>query len=287
LPSFTVVEGDEAIGAIHDGDAVVMMNFRGDRAMELSQAFEEDHFPYFDRQRRPDVLYVGMMQYDGDTQCPAHFLVSPPDISYALGEHFCALGLRSMAISETQKYGHVTYFWNGNRSGYIDETLEKYVEIPSDRLPFDQAPAMKAKEISQVTASELRSGNYDFVRVNFPNGDMVGHTGNLEATIASMEAVDESVAFLLAEMKALGGVTVILADHGNCDCMYKEKKGVQTPHTAHTLAPVPFVIVDERGDVNYELVIPEGAGLANVAATLCQLLGVKVPDGYEQGLLDL
>ncbi|MEK9658108.1 MAG: 2,3-bisphosphoglycerate-independent phosphoglycerate mutase [bacterium] len=287
IPPFTIVSEGEAIGCIEDGDAVVMMNFRGDRAIELSQAFEEDEFTRFERYKRPNVLYVGMMQYDGDTRCPRHFLVSPPKIDYPLGEHFCAHSLRTLAISETQKYGHVTYFWNGNRSGYMDKSLETYIEIPSDTLPFDHAPAMKAKEIAQETLRQLKTGKFDFARVNFPNGDMVGHTGNLEAAILAMETIDQQVAYLLEAMNTLGGVTVILADHGNCDLMYTENKGIQIPHTAHTLAPVPFAIVDPLYQGDYALNIPEGAGLANVAATLCQLLGIAVPRDYEPGLLGM
>eukprot|EP01047_Picozoa_sp_COSAG01_P015476 COSAG01_NODE_775_length_13698_cov_60.191632_13_plen_529_part_00 len=285
IPPFTLCDDKGPIGCIQDDDAVVMLNFRGDRAIELSQAFEDTQFKRFDRKHVPNIFYAGMMQYDGDTQCPQNFLVSPPKIDKALGEYFCQQGIRSLAISETQKYGHVTYFWNGNRSGYIDKNLESYIEIKSDTVPFDQAPAMKAKEIAQETLNHLESSNIDFARVNFPNGDMVGHTGNLEAAIKSMEAVDEQVAYLLEGMKKLGGTTVILADHGNCDVMYTEKNGVKTPHTAHTLAPVPFVIIPRNHSVTYTLSPPKEAGLANVAATLCALLALTIPEQFENSLL--
>lgn len=285
IKPFTICKNGKAIGCINDGDSVVMMNFRGDRAIELSMAFEAKNFTYFDRKRVPKVFYAGMMEYDGDTKCPQHFLVDPPQIKQTLAEHFCQEGIRSLAISETQKYGHVTYFWNGNRSGYFNKKLETFVEIPSDTIPFDQAPKMKAQEITFETIKHLKSGQIDFARVNFPNGDMVGHTGNLEAAIKSMEEVDICVQHLITYMETIGGVTVILADHGNCDVMYHEKNGIKTPHTAHTLAPVPFVIIDPKFNNNYVLTKINQAGLANVAATLCDLLGVSTPIIYEQSLI--
>jgi 2,3-bisphosphoglycerate-independent phosphoglycerate mutase len=141
LPPFVVVdEGERPVGPIRDGASVVLFNFRGDRAIEISRAFEEDSFPVFDRSPRPDVAYAGMMEYDGDLHVPAQYLVSPPAIDRTVGEYLVRNGAGQLAISETQKYGHVTYFWNGNRSGSFDESLETYVEIPSDTLPFEERP---------------------------------------------------------------------------------------------------------------------------------------------------
>jgi 2,3-bisphosphoglycerate-independent phosphoglycerate mutase len=203
---------------------------------------------------------------------PKNYLVSPPQIDGSVAEYMCASGIKTLAISETQKYGHVTFFWNGNKSGKVNDTLEDYVEIPSDTIPFNQAPTMKAKEITDYVCKVMP--DYDFIRINYPNGDMVGHTGDLQAVIASMEAVDESIGQLLSAVKDAGGILVLLADHGNADDMTK---------TAHTLNPVPFVIVDD--EATYALTDIDTPGLANVAATLCNLLGFEAPDHYETSLI--
>ncbi|MEC8678656.1 MAG: 2,3-bisphosphoglycerate-independent phosphoglycerate mutase [Candidatus Margulisiibacteriota bacterium] len=272
IPPFVIEDGDQPMGAMADGDSVVLANFRGDRAIEISQAFDNDEFIHFDRIKRPDVLYAGMMQYDGDLNIPTNYLVSPPQIDGSVAEYMCASGIKTLAISETQKYGHVTFFWNGNKSEKISESLEEYIEIPSDAIPFNQAPAMKAKEITDVVCDKMR--DFDFIRINYPNGDMVGHTGDLQAVIESMEAVDESIQRLEEAVKHAGGILVVLADHGNADDMTK---------TAHTLNPVPFVIVDDTA--NYKLAELDMPGLANVAATLCNLLGFESPKGYDQSLI--
>lgn len=286
LEPFVIVNAQgQPLGTIEDGDSVLFTNFRGDRAIELSMAFEQTNFPYFDRQRVPQVFFAGMMQYDGDLKIPAQFLVSPPQIEHPLSDYLCAQGIRSFAISETQKYGHVTYFWNGNKSGYINEALETYVEIPSDRIPFDQAPDMKAYKITDKTISLLESGQYQFGRVNFPNGDMVGHTGVMEAAVQACETTDTCVGRLVEAVNRLNGITVILADHGNADEMFSVQNGIKIPKTAHTLNPVPFVIVDKHYQGEYRLAPIQTPGLANVAATLCFLLGYQAPPGYEDSLI--
>ena len=286
LDSFVIARDGAPLGTIEDGDAVLFFNFRGDRALEISRAFEGGpDFDKFERGRVPDVLYTGIMQYDGDTHIPARYLVEPPEIDRTVSEYLCDAGVRSFAISETQKYGHVTYFWNGNRSGYIDESLETYVEIPSDRLRFDQAPKMKAFEIAEKTDELLRSRRYDWGRVNFANGDMVGHTGVLDAAVTAMEAVDSCVGRLVETVLDLGGVALITADHGNCELMFKEKDGVRSPHTAHTLNPVAFRIVDSRPDVPYGLATVDSPGLANVAGTLLELLGFEKVEDYQASLI--
>src|SRR5690606_27010755 len=152
-------------------------NFRGDRAIEITQAFEQEHFEKFERGPRPDVLYAGMMQYDGDLQLPSRYLVAPPAIDHSLGEYLARNRISQLAISETQKYGHVTYFWNGNRSGQFDSAQETYIEIPSDNLPFEERPWMKASEITDRLIAELQTGKHRHARLNYANGDMVGHTG--------------------------------------------------------------------------------------------------------------
>jgi 2,3-bisphosphoglycerate-independent phosphoglycerate mutase len=287
LDSFVVAEGGRPVGTIEDGDAVVFFNFRGDRAIEISRAFEEPGFTEFDRVRVPDVFYAGMMQYDGDALIPKHFLVEPPAIDRTVSQYLCAAGVTSFAISETQKFGHVTYFWNGNNSGYIDERLEKYVEIPSDRVMFDQRPWMKVGEITDEVLGAVRSGQHKFIRLNYANGDMVGHTGIVPAIRVAVECVDLGLQRLLPAVRAAGGVLVVTADHGNADCMFTVKKGKREPMVAHTLNPVPFVVKDFSGANRLALGGVEQPALSNVAATLLTLLGYEKPADYDPSLIRL
>ncbi len=281
---------------IADGDAVVMYNFRGDRAIEISRAFDDDTFDKFDRVRRPDVFYAGMMEYDGDLHIPRSYLVSPPEIERPMGEILATAHVPQLAISETQKYGHVTYFWNGNRSGMFDNGTETYIEVPSDRVPFEQRPWMKAAEITDRLIEELRTGKHRFARVNYANGDMVGHTGAFDATIIAVETVDLQLARLAKAIEELQGILVVTADHGNADEMFqrdkhgkvmRDKQGQPVAKTSHTLNPVPFLIHDPmRGD-RYEIDAERAktAGIANVTATCIELLGFVPPDDLESSLL--
>ncbi len=287
LDAFVVVdENGNPVGPIRDGDAVVLFNFRGDRAIEICEAFTREDFQAFDRGRVPDVVFAGMMQYDGDTGLPPKYLVEPPVIERTVSEYLCAERIPMFAISETQKYGHVTYFWNGNRSGYIDRSLETYVEIPSDRIRFDQAPRMKAHEITQRTISMLREGTYRFGRLNLANGDMVGHTGVMDAAVTAAETVDTCVGDLLSVIRELQGIAVVTADHGNLDVMFtRDREGNKVVKTAHTLNPVPFVIEDPGYDGEYEMSPLKKAGLSNVASTLLNLLGFDKPEDYDPSLI--
>jgi len=288
LEPFVVVgDSGDPVGRIHQGDGVILFNFRGDRSIEISQALENDDFTKFDRGSTPKVTFVGLLQYDGDALVPTKYLVDPPAIDRTMSQFLCGEGLRSFAISETQKYGHVTYFWNGNRSGYIDESLETYVEIPSDNVEFNKTPAMKVREIAARTTDLLRSGEFDWGRLNFPNPDMVGHTGDLNATIEAIRVLEECVGQLLDVVAELGGTLVFTADHGNADIMFTEKDGVRTPLTSHTLSPVPFAIFDSAADSKWEMAVPDGAGLSNVAATLMNLLGFEAPVDYDPSLIRL
>ncbi|MFT5169527.1 MAG: 2,3-bisphosphoglycerate-independent phosphoglycerate mutase [Candidatus Omnitrophota bacterium] len=287
LDSFVVADEGKPIGAMQDGDSVVFMNFRGDRAMEMSMAFDfGDEFDKFERKRKPDVFYVGMLQYDADLKIPLKYLVNPPKIDKAIGTYMCDLGLKSFAISETQKYGHVTYFWNGNKSGYLNKDLEKYIEVPSDNIPFDQKPKMKAYEITEKATELLKSGEFQFGRINFPNGDMVGHTGVPEAIIETMEVTDACTAKLIDVVNELGGITVVLADHGNADEMYIIKNGKKQVSTAHSLNPVPCAIVDSTFNGEYKMATLDTPGLANIASTLLNLLGYEKPANYEPSLIE-
>ncbi|WP_040492776.1 2,3-bisphosphoglycerate-independent phosphoglycerate mutase [Ilumatobacter nonamiensis] len=296
LGEFVAVdENGVPVGEIVDGDAVVFFNFRGDRAIEISRSLEEPDFDVFDRtgvdgRPHPDISFAGMLQYDGDALVPKRYLVSPPAIDRVMGEFLCGEGVRTFAISETQKYGHVTYFWNGNRSGYIDETLETYIEIPSDNVEFDTTPAMKVREITDETIDLLRSGEYRFGRLNFPSGDMVGHTGHLHATVEAMEIIDECMARLVEVIDELGGVLIYTADHGNADIMFTEtSSGERLPKTSHTLSPVPFAIHDPNYDGEYHMnggAPAANHGLANVASTVFNLLGYEAPTDYLPSLID-
>jgi 2,3-bisphosphoglycerate-independent phosphoglycerate mutase len=296
LPQFVIAGRDgQSIGPIVDNDAVVFFNFRGDRAIEITRAFEEDTLTAFDRGPRPDVLYAGMMEYDGDLRLPGRYLVAPPAIDRTLGEYVARAGLPQLAISETQKFGHVTYFWNGNRSGAFDADVETYVEIPSDERPFEERPWLKAAEITDRLIDELATGRYRHARVNYANGDMVGHTGRREPAVQAVEAVDLQIGRLLPVIEALSGALIVTADHGNADCMYEiDKKTDQAAvaadgrikaKTSHTLNPVPLHVFAPGVAATMKSGLPK-AGLSNLAATVLHLMGFEAPEDYQPSLLE-
>lgn len=283
LPGFVIEEDGKPVGTIEDGDSVILFNFRGDRAIEISKAFEAKEFNYFDRVRTPQVFYCGMLQYDGDLKIPAKFLVAPPQIRNTMSEYLVKKGIKSYAISETQKFGHVTYFWNGNRTEKFDDKLETWVEVQSDVIPFEQRPWMKAAEVTDKLVDAIESNEYDFIRVNYPNGDMVGHTGNYEATIIGVESVDLVLKRVMNACDKVNATLIVTADHGNADEMYEKRKNPEDapkPKTAHTLNPVPFIIY------NNDVEMKEGNfGLSNVAATVVKLLGLDVPQGWDEPII--
>ncbi len=299
LPPFVIAKDGKALGTINDGDSVIFYNFRGDRSIEISKAFDGGaEFDKFDRVRVPKVVYAGMLEYDGDLHIPKKYLVSPPEITNTMSEYLANTGVTQLAISETQKYGHVTYFWNGNKSGKFSEELETYIEVPSDVVPFEQRPWMKCAEITDKLIECLESGKYKYLRVNFPNGDMVGHTGSLAATRCSMEALDLQLGRLLPVIDRLGGVALITADHGNADEMYEtDKKGMPKAgkdgsfkaKTSHTLNPVPCIIYDNTEARNaYTVKADNGEfGLSNVAATMVNLLGFEAPEMWDASVIDV
>ncbi len=284
LPAFVIAENGEAVGKINDKDSVVLYNFRGDRAIELSMAFDNDIFTFFDRGAKPDVVYAGMLQYDGDLKLPKRYLVSPPEIKDTLSELLVSNGYKQYAVSETQKYGHVTYFWNGNRSAKFSEELETFKEIPSDNVSFDQRPWMKSAEITDDLIEVIKSGEYDFIRCNFPNGDMVGHTGSLDSTIIGVESVDLGLERLKKVCDECKVTMLITADHGNADEMVeRNKKGELAVRTAHSLNPVPFIIYDT--ETEYEIIPSDKYGLANIAPTVAKMFGIKAPDCWEASMI--
>jgi len=282
LPAFVVARNGEPVAKIANGDSVILFNFRGDRAQEISLAFDRKDFDKFDRGDYTGVKFAGMLQYDGDLNIPENYLVKPPVIQNTLTEVLCKAGIKEYAVSETQKYGHVTYFWNGNRSGKVDEALEDYEEIPSDVIPFEQAPAMKSKEITEKLVEAMASGKYQFLRCNYPNGDMVGHTGSMEAVVYAMECVDKGLAAVLEAADKYGYTVLITADHGNADQMTETKKGKTSVRTAHSLNPVPFIIYD----TDREWKVKDGAyGLANVAPTIAKMMGLTAPACWEESMV--
>lgn len=295
LPEFIIAEDGKPIGTIEDGDSVVFYNFRGDRAIEITRAFVETSFSEFDRVRHPKVTYAGMLQYDGDLQLPKRFLVAPPAIKNTSGEWFSKMGLTQFACSETQKFGHVTYFWNGNRSNKFDG--ETWQEVPSDVVPFEQRPWMKAAEITDAMIAALQSGQYKVLRCNYANGDMVGHTGNFRAATMAIEAVDLALARLLPAIDAAGGVALITADHGNADEMFELDKKTRQPaqnpdgsykaKTAHTLNPVPLILYGKAAAGKLTLRQTDTAGLSNIAATVANLLGLEKHETWDDSLLDI
>jgi 2,3-bisphosphoglycerate-independent phosphoglycerate mutase len=295
LDPFVIAEDGQPIGRVQDNDSVIFFNFRGDRSLEITAAFEEDEFSHFDRGTRPKVMYAGMMEYDGDLHVPKNYLVQPPAISRVMGEYLCAAGLRTLAISETQKFGHVTYFYNGNKSGKLDDELEEYVEVPSDIVPFEQRPWMKAAEVTDKVVEGILSGKFDFIRLNYPNGDMVGHTGNYQAAQLAVETVDLCLGRLRKAIVKTGGVMLITADHGNADDMYEhDKQGevkvendTKKVKTAHSLNPVPCIIFDPESKGEYETTLREGLGISSLAATSMNFLGFEAPEDYDPSVVIL
>lgn len=299
LPPFVIVdENGKPVGPIVDGDAVVTINFRADRMVMIAKALEYENFDKFDRVRVPKIRYAGMLQYDGELLLPKHYLVSPPEIERTSGEYLVHNGIRTFACSETVKFGHVTFFWNGNRSGCFNAELEEYVEIPSDSgITFNVQPKMKALEIGEKARDAILSRKFDQVRVNIPNSDMVGHTGDIEATVVACKAADEAVKMILDAIEQVGGIYVVTADHGNAEDMVKRNKSGQPLLdkngniqilTSHTLQPVPIAIGGPglAPGVRFRKDVPTG-GLANVAATVMNLHGFEAPSDYETTLIEV
>jgi len=297
LPPFTVVdESGTPVGAMHDNDAVVIFNFRGDRVVEIYRALTEEPFTPFARGPLPEnLLVVGMTLYDGDMGIPAHFLVPPTRVTGTVSELLATAGIAQYAVAETQKFGHVTYFWNGNRSEKFNAQLETWEEIPSDNVSFDKLPKMKAKETGDAVVAAVKSGKYPFIRCNFAGGDMVGHTGDIPASIIAVEAIDEALIRVNEAVKAAKGTLLITADHGNCEVLIERDKngeplfdahGAAVPKKSHTLSPVPFIAIDYSTRTITSSGVSD-AGISNVAATILELLGQPVPADYRPALLSI
>ncbi len=297
LPPFVIAPNGQPRGPIAEADSVILFNFRGDRAIELSMAFEKEQFDHFPRGPKLNVTYAGMMQYDGDALIPEKYLVDPPGIDRTVGEYLVKAGVKQMAISETQKFGHVTYFFNGNRSGKFDEALEDYVEIPSDKVPFEERPWMKAAEITDRVIDAVFNEPYKFIRLNYANGDMVGHTGVIQAVEIAVQTVDLCLARLLKAVKKAEGILIVTADHGNSDDMFiRDKKtgqlvidpdsGKPKQKTSHSINPVPIFIYDPSGKAPMVISKQKDLGIANIAATCLNLLGFETPADYTPSIIE-
>ncbi|CAM6037066.1 unnamed protein product [Sphagnum compactum] len=300
FPPFVIIDSfGQPIGPIVDDDAVVTFNFRADRMVMAAKAFDSETFDKFDRGVLPKIKYVGMLQYDSDLKLPKKYLVSPPQIDKTSGEYLIHNNIKTFACSETVKFGHVTFVWNGNRSGQFSHSMEKYVQIPSDvGIAFNMKPEMKAIAIAEKARDALASGKWDQVRVNLANADMVGHTGDLKATVIGCEAVDQAVKIMLDAVEVVGGIFLITADHGNGEDMVKrnlktgapilDKGGQLQVLTSHTCNPVPIIIGGKglQKGVRFRRDLP-GAGLANVAATFINLHGFEAPWDYEPSLIEV
>jgi len=297
LPPFVISDdGETPIGPIIDNDSVIFFNFRGDRALEMTAAFEDTEFDKFYRGPKLNVMFAGMMEYDGDLHAPKKYLVVPPAIDRTMDEFLCASGVSQLAISETQKFGHVTYFFNGNRSGKFDDNLDTYIEILSDIVPFEQRPWMKCAEITDNVCHAIEDGKYEFIRLNLANGDMVGHTGIYPAVLVAMGAVDLCVERIRKEVEKAGGILIISADHGNSDDMYEHDKsgniklnvkGQSAAKTSHSLNPVPCIIYDPTYQDEYKTGLREGLGISSLAATCLEFLGFVPPEDYDPSVLQM
>ena len=238
-----------------------------------------------------------MMEYDGDLKIPKQYLVSPPPVDRTMGEYLANAGVPQLAISETQKFGHVTYFFNGNRSGKFSDELEDYVEITSDICPFEQRPWMKAADITERVLAAIGEGKFPFIRLNYPNGDMVGHTGVLAAADIAAEAVDLCIGRLIKAVEQAGGILVVSADHGNSDDMYEREEdgtprisaqtGAKEVRTSHSLNPVPVYVYNPAGTARLRLSGHNDLGISSLAATCLELLGFDPPEGYDPSIVDV
>ena len=258
--------GDPA--AFADGDAVLFMNFRADRARQLTQALTESNFDGFDRRQQPALRLVTTTEYAGSLSCPVAF---PPDIlEDSLGEVLADKGLSQLRIAETEKYAHVTFFFSGGREDTFAGETRTLIPSP-DVATYDLQPQMSAHEVTDALVAAIESGDYDFIVVNFANGDMVGHTGQFDAAVAAVETLDECLGRIEAALLAAGGEGLITADHGNCEQMRDYEN--DQPHTQHTTEPVPLIYLG-RGNRDLD---PDGGILADIAPTILAMMGLDVP----------
>jgi 2,3-bisphosphoglycerate-independent phosphoglycerate mutase len=269
-PTAIVNEDNAPIGTVADGDGVIFFNFRGDRPREITRAFVCADFREFSRTTKPDIYYVCMTEYDATIPAPVAF-PKPPKMKNILGAYWSSLGLKQFRCAETEKYAHVTFFFND----YTEKPFagEDRQIVPSPRVrTYDLKPEMSAYEVADIVLQRLDSNKYDVMVINFANPDMVGHTGILDAAIKAAEAVDGCVGKILDKVKQLGGAAIVTADHGNFEKMIDGSP--ENPHTAHTVGDVPLIVFDER----FKDKKLRGDGtLADIGPTLLEMMGLPQP----------
>ena len=268
-PVVIVDRSGQPIATIRDGDSVIFFNFRADRARQISHALVDEHLALFPRPVRPSIHFVCMTQYDVGLEAPVAF--QPQNLANTLGEVLSRQGLRQLRIAETEKYAHLTFFFNGG----VEEAEpgEDRILIPSPKVAtYNLQPAMSAREITDRTLLELDRDYYDVIFINYANADMVGHTGILEAAVDAIKVLDECLGFIAQRVLSKGGTLLITADHGNAEKMVGESG---TPFTAHTMSNVPFILV---ADGYKGRLLRPGGSLRDIAPTLLSLLGIPIPD---------
>jgi 2,3-bisphosphoglycerate-independent phosphoglycerate mutase len=270
LPTVIVDEEDRPRGPVEDGDGAFFFNFRADRARQLVRSLFEPGFSQFERSRVPELAgLVTMTQYDSTFDLPVAF--PPQRLANILGEVCSALGMRQLRIAETEKYAHVTYFFNGGREEPFQGEERILVPSPQEVPTYDRKPEMSVYEVADKLSGQLDAGGFDLVVCNFANLDMVGHTGNIEAAVRACEAVDECVGRVVSRALGRNGRIMLTADHGNADVMLDSHSERQT---AHSLSPVPFILVDPGGNA----ALRSNGILADIAPTILDLWGREQPE---------
>jgi 2,3-bisphosphoglycerate-independent phosphoglycerate mutase len=265
-----VVNGPDQrpVATIRDGDGIFCFNFRADRMRQIVRALKIDGFDGFDAGKRPAIDLVTMTQYDATFLLPVAF--EPFSLARIVAEVLADNGKSQLRTAETEKYAHVTYFFNGGVE--VPYRGEERILVDSQRVAtYDLKPEMSAPGITDVLCRGIEKREHDFILCNYANGDMVGHTGVIPATIRAVETVDECLGRVLTSVEKAGAVAMITADHGNCEMMIDPETG--GPHTAHTTNPVPFVVVGHPGSLE----LRGGGALCDVGPTILNLLGVPVP----------
>ncbi len=268
-PVFLGDGSKEPRGVVRDGDGVIFFNFRADRAREITRAFTDPQFDAFERGPRPELCgYVCMTLYDESFPLPMAF--PPGHLSGILGEVVSRRGIRQLRIAETEKYAHVTYFFNGGEETPFEGEDRCLIPSPREVATYDLKPEMSAEAVADETVRRLAGGGYGFVVLNFANMDMVGHTGVMAAAVKACETVDRCLSRVVDQVRRMGGVALVTADHGNSEKMIDENGQV---FTAHTVNPVPLILVDDR---RREAVLRTGK-LADIAPTILELMGIPAP----------
>jgi 2,3-bisphosphoglycerate-independent phosphoglycerate mutase len=267
-PIVIVDDDGKPTATVKDGDSVIFFNFRSDRARQITRAFTEDEFTFFDRGPKPDIRFTCMTYYDRQFSLPVAF--GPEPLAQILADVFAEAGLRNLRIAETEKYAHVTFFFNGG----VEPAFagEERILIPSPKVAtYDLRPEMSAFGITDEVVKQIESSLFDVVIMNYANADMVGHTGNLEATIKAIEVIDECLGRVVDATRARGGTVIITADHGNAEQMIDPVTG--QIFTAHTTNPVPVILID-----NQQCRLREGGALRDIAPTMLGILGLRKPE---------